>query len=68
MATEIRHDTFGRFSVVRERCADFQPCSSCGQRAKYRYGIEWDDRPYRYNWADGKFCGIACARSYGHGL
>lgn len=67
MATEIRHDAFARFSVVRERLPyNNAECASCGQRARFMYGTVSDgDLRGRIGWAQGRFCSIGCARSYG---
>lgn len=60
---QISHDPFGRFSIMRRKAPEGAQCKWCGQKAKYEYGTERDDRG-RTDW-DGKyFCSLGCRKSY----
>lgn len=79
MATEISHDAYARQSVMRKRCNQFQSCTWCGNRARWKYGIQADDslrgvihcrtasqfdRESKIRWSNGQYCSIGCYRQW----
>ena len=71
MPTQISHDPFGRFALVRETVHGSKGlcCAWCGQWGNidgrlFRYGVENDQRPGRIEWQGKLFCGVGCMRAY----
>lgn len=77
MATELSHDAFGRFSVMRESAhfpdaVDAPDCEYCGMRGQktasgwrlFRYGNQSDGYGSRPQWDNHLFCSVGCYRSY----
>lgn len=66
--TQVSHDVFARFSLVRKTVDSSQGCAFCGQKRRGRlfvYGILPDDRlSGRVDWDTHKFCSVSCYRSY----
>lgn len=61
----ISRDPFARSELVRKRVVLVGcECTECGSVARFRYGTRHDDRPGRVEWADGRFCGVDCFRTY----
>ena len=62
MSTQLRRDSFGRRTLMRETRGRGQ-CDWCGwQRATlYRYGWQQDSLTRGVNWARGAFCNLSCA-------
>lgn len=65
MPTEISHDAYARQSLMRKRCAQFQSCIWCGNRARWKYGIQADDSLRGViHWSNGQYCSIGCYRQW----
>lgn len=65
MATEINHDPYARQSLMRTKCSQFQSCTWCGSRARWKYGIQSDDSLRGYiDWSKGQYCSIGCYRAW----
>ena len=63
--TTLQHDGFARTALVREsgEVPHGTECGWCNQAARFRYGIERDDRPGRIDWASGYWCSVGCFRN-----
>jgi len=57
----ISRDPFGRFNVVRQKAEG--ECAWCGQPAKFRYGINRDDKN-KNEMQEKVFCSRSCERDY----
>jgi len=68
MATQIAHDSFGRASLMRERCHKGAECDWCGQPARWFYYWARDGfqslGPTRYGETLRPFCSVGCYRAY----
>jgi len=59
--TTISHDPFARCEVIRQKASG--TCAWCGQPAKWRYGVNRDDRG-RNEMQSRVFCSISCQRDF----
>lgn len=64
----ISHDAFARESLVRRREERIYSgdCAWCGARARFRYGVQRDDRPGLIAWDDHLFCSLSCRNAHTH--
>lgn len=59
----ISRDPFARHNIVREKVTEHCECAWCGQPAKFRYGINRDDRN-RNEMQEKVFCSRSCNKAY----
>ncbi len=60
---QVAHDGFARTFTYREK-ANIGHCPECGQRGKFRYTTQGEDRTSAPMFRGPFFCSIGCWRNY----